>query len=70
MLITAPVRAIASTKSVWRARKAGNCNMSQTSATGAACSDVCISVSTGTLWTDFTSARILKPASRPGPRKE
>ena len=40
MLMTAPVRAIASTRSVWRARKAGIWMMSHTAATGAACSSV------------------------------
>ena len=66
ILMMAPVAAIASTRSVWRARKAGSCRMSQTSAVGAACSGVCV----GYQWhaVGFTSARMDRPSSSPGPR--
>src|SRR3546814_16920426 len=48
MLITAPVLAIATTRSVWRDRKAGSWMMSQTSATTAAWADTWTSVMIGT----------------------
>ncbi|MOA19233.1 hypothetical protein D3C78_1395990 [compost metagenome] len=68
MLITAPVLAMATTRSVWRERKAGNWMMSQTLATAAACSGSCTSVMTGTLKVFLISSKIFIPSSRPGPR--
>ena len=47
MLTGLPVAPAASSRSVWRHRKAGICSTSTTSATGAHCSVSCTSVSTG-----------------------
>ena len=70
VMITAPVVAIATTRSVCRERKAGSWMMSQTSATGCACHGSCTSVMTGTPKVFFTSSKIFIPSSRPGPRNE
>ena len=69
MLITAPVLAIATTRSVCRERKAGSWMMSQTSATGCACHGSCTSVMTGTPKVFFTSSKIFIPLPDP-PRNE
>ena len=63
-----PVLAAATSKSVWRERKAGICNTSATSATGAHCHDSCTSVKMGKPKVDFTSCKICNPASIPTPR--
>ncbi|MNI71498.1 hypothetical protein D3C73_1273730 [compost metagenome] len=68
MLTTRWVCASATTRSVCRARKAGNCRMSATSATGAACQGSCTSVMTGTPNSFLTASKIFMPSSRPGPR--
>ena len=70
MLIAAPVFAIATTRSVWRDRKAGSWIMSQTCATGAAWSGSWTSVITGTPKVCLISWKIFRPSSRPGPRNE
>ncbi len=47
MLMARPVLAAATSRSVWRDRKAGICSTSTASAVGAHCSGKCTSVSTG-----------------------
>ncbi len=61
-------RAEATTRSVWRQRKAGICSRSTTCAKGSAWEISWMSVAIGTLNSAFTFARILKPSSSPGPR--
>ena len=70
ILITAPVAAMAATRSVCRARKAGSWITSQTSATGAAWDGSWTSVITGTPKVALISSKIRIPSSSPGPRKE
>ncbi len=70
MLITAPVLAMATTRSVCRERNAGSWMMSQTSATGAAWKGSWTSVMTGTLKVFLISSKIFSPSSIPGPRYE
>ena len=65
-----PDCATARMKSVWRHRKAGVCSTSTTLATAAISASVCTSVSTGTLSSRFTLARISRPRSMPGPRND
>ena len=64
------VLASATTRSVCRARKAGSCSTSTTSATGAACQGSCTSVMTGTPNAFLTASKIFRPSSSPGPRYE
>ena len=64
-----PLAATAWMKSVWRARKAGVCSTSTTSATGAICGMSWTSVRTGTPSSSRTLARMRSPSSMPGPRK-
>ena len=68
-LTARPVAAAASSKSVWRQRNAGICSTSTTSATVAAWSLSCTSVSTGTPTSSLTRCRFLRPASIGWPRK-
>ena len=56
MLTTRPVRAAATSRSVWRHRNAGICSTSATAATGCACHASWMSVSTGTCARRLTSA--------------
>ena len=63
-----PVAAAASSRSVCRARKAGICSRSQTSATGAAWRGSWMSVVTGSPVASFTRRRMASPRSSPGPR--
>ena len=51
-------------------RNAGICIISIISDTSFACDALCISVVTGILNVSFTSSKILRPESIPGPRKE
>ena len=64
-----PVAAAASSRSVWRQRKAGICSTSTTSATAAHCSGSCTSVTTGQpdALADLGEDR-QAPASSPSPR--
>mmetsp|Transcript_7298 Transcript_7298/g.11469 ORF Transcript_7298/g.11469 Transcript_7298/m.11469 type:complete len:232 (-) Transcript_7298:104-799(-) len=70
MLITFPVFPAATRRSVWRQRKAGICMMSATCPTGSAWKHSWMSVTMGTSKVVLTAARILRPASMPGPRKD
>ncbi|KAG0903219.1 hypothetical protein G6F32_017319 [Rhizopus arrhizus] len=70
MLMILPVLAKATTRSVCRARNAGSCSTSATSATAVACQGSCTSVITGTSNSAFTASKIRMPSSRPGPRYE
>ena len=67
MLTGLPQAATAWMKSVWRARKAGVCSTSTTSATGLICGMSWTSVSTGTPSSSRTLSRIRRPSSMPGP---
>ncbi len=64
-----PDAATAWMKSVWRARKAGVCSTSTTSATGSICGMSWTSVRIGTPSSSRTFSRIRSPSSMPGPAK-
>ena len=68
-LTARPVAPAASSRSVWRHRKAGICSTSTASATGAHCSASCTSVSTGQADSvSRISARIGRRFASPSPR--
>ena len=67
---TAPVSPAATTRSVCRARNAGICSTSHTSAATRHCHGSWTSVRTGTPNFWRTSASISSPLSMPGPRNE
>jgi hypothetical protein len=67
---TRPVRPHASSRSVWRARNAGTCSTSHTSATAAACPHSWTSVVTGRPVARFTASSVFSPSWRPGPRND
>ena len=67
-LIARPVAPAASSRSVWRHRKAGICRTSTASATGAHCAASWTSVSTGQPNFSRTSAMIGRLFSMPRPR--
>ena len=62
-----PVLAAATTRSVWRHKKAGICKTSRTSAAGATSLTWCTSESTGSPTSAFTRARISRPVFQPRP---
>ncbi len=68
MLTGFPVLPAAIIRSVWRHRKAGVWMISTTSATGAHCSGVWMSVKIGSPVFSLISARMGNPASSPIPR--
>src|SRR6266850_4138834 len=68
-LIIRPVLPAAISRSVCRARNAGICSTSHTSAAGAAWGASCMSVSIGSFSSDLIFPRIRKPSFKPGPRK-
>src|SRR5216684_5388006 len=69
-LITRSVLPAAISRSVCRARNAGICSTSQTSAAGSACDASWMSVRIGSFRSDLIFPRILKPSFRPGPRND
>ena len=69
-LIGFPVRAAATSRSVWRERKAGICRTSRTRAAASACAGSWMSEITGRPVFAFTSARMSSPSVKPGPRNE
>ena len=70
MFTVLPVLAAATSRSVWRQRKAGICITSTTSPTGAACQLSWMSVSRRRPYLLLMSESICSPLSSPGPRKE
>ena len=68
MLMARPVAAAASSRSVWRDRKAGICSTSTASATGAHCASEWTSVRVGRPVTALISAKIGRASARPMPR--
>src|SRR5262245_30028827 len=69
-LTARPVRPAACTRSVCRAKNAGTCNSSHTSAAGPHCSCSCTCVVTGSPVRSRTASRVRSPSSRPGPRND
>ena len=70
MFTVRPVFAAATTRSVWRQRKAGIWITSATSPTGAACAGSWMSVRIFSPHLARTSASICNPFSSPGPRND
>ena len=68
-LTARPVLPAATSRSVWRQRKAGIWSTSQASATTAQCAGSCTSVRTGRCVSSAMRRRMRVPSARPGPRK-
>jgi len=66
ILMIRPVLPAAISRSVCRARNAGICSTSQTSAAACACDASCMSVRIGSLSSDLILPRIRKPSFSPG----